>query len=410
MFLFVFFALDFTIDELIYDAVRKGSEVFPISSSFSVYQFEVVDYERFSELCKPAKPSFDERKFFLIRFMSGKSVDGECFIVNEIGKEMPITFVVCLDGGEMRVRFIDVLAYRETRGGEIRSRLFLKQFFGKSEEDKLMVGDDIRNIRGATLSAWATSRAVRKAFALRRYIMEKGESILRELRTNDIRSEGKASWGKREVPWGEGEVSWGKRECYYVGDTYLCVRVSCENADIIYRKLRVLLEQVSNELSDFYFYGIMSPTVSQIVEKYKNVKIGGFDIFWRGDGKPDIGAVWKGFIVDKVVDVIKLESCFSFEVSFGWSSFYFSYPVYIDTGWKIFEALGGFSVSSSCGDYSFYMINECREVVVLHPSAEFADFASTLCILWDKEKCYNFVREHGGNAFFQENGERGGRK
>ena len=50
-----------------------------------------------------------------------------------------------------RVHRVDILQYRESYGGEIRSPSWLAQFVGKSSASPLKVGSDIRNISGATL-------------------------------------------------------------------------------------------------------------------------------------------------------------------------------------------------------------------------------------------------------------------
>ncbi|HEY6240550.1 MAG TPA: FMN-binding protein [Burkholderiales bacterium] len=83
------------------------------------------------------------------------------WILEEIGKEEIITagFVVA-DG---RIDHVRVLVYRESRGGEVRQRSFLRQFDGA----KLAPGDrldrDIDGIVGATLSVGAMERMARLA-------------------------------------------------------------------------------------------------------------------------------------------------------------------------------------------------------------------------------------------------------
>src|SRR6266851_5308379 len=86
-------------------------------------------------------------------------------VVEEIGKHRPITLVVGVDG-DGKVTGIAVMAYREAYGGEIRSRRFLQQYRGKRESDPLLPSQDIQNITGATLSARAVGRAVKKAIAV----------------------------------------------------------------------------------------------------------------------------------------------------------------------------------------------------------------------------------------------------
>ena len=83
------------------------------------------------------------------------------WILEEIGKEELITagFVV-VDG---RIDHVRVLVYRESRGQEVRTPSFLKQF----KDAKLTRGDrldrEIDGIAGATLSVGAMERMARLA-------------------------------------------------------------------------------------------------------------------------------------------------------------------------------------------------------------------------------------------------------
>ncbi len=84
---------------------------------------------------------------------------------NVFGKEQPITYMVVFDDSE-RIRAVEILAYREAYGGEVGYKSFRKQFEGKSYNDNLRVGSEIRNITGATISTNAVTTGVRKVSAL----------------------------------------------------------------------------------------------------------------------------------------------------------------------------------------------------------------------------------------------------
>ena len=76
------------------------------------------------------------------------------WVINEIGKEQPITIGVVVDGG--KVDFVDILTYRESRGYEVRHDFFTRQFKGAAlKGDKLT--NRIDGISGATLSVWAVT-------------------------------------------------------------------------------------------------------------------------------------------------------------------------------------------------------------------------------------------------------------
>lgn len=85
------------------------------------------------------------------------------WVMNEIGKEQPITIGVVIE--THRIRRVDILEYRESRGDEVRYPAFRRQFtqarlIGKDRLDK-----DIQGISGATLSVWAVTRVTRAALA-----------------------------------------------------------------------------------------------------------------------------------------------------------------------------------------------------------------------------------------------------
>jgi len=91
---------------------------------------------------------------------SSGRLDGVAIIDHVIGRTEYITYV-CVIGPDGRVRRIEVMAYREAYGGEIRDRAFLAQFEGKGPADPLRRDRQITNIAGATLSVHALSERVR---------------------------------------------------------------------------------------------------------------------------------------------------------------------------------------------------------------------------------------------------------
>lgn len=88
------------------------------------------------------------------------------FIVDEaIGKHELITFAVAIDPQGV-VRGVEILDYREPRGGEVRDPRWRAQFAGKGPADPLRLGEDIQNLSGATLSCRHITDGVRRLVAL----------------------------------------------------------------------------------------------------------------------------------------------------------------------------------------------------------------------------------------------------
>ena len=121
-----------------------------------------VQYLTVEEAQKAAFPSAH-----LTEVQSGrvwKASNGGIFVLDHvIGKHLYIDYAVSIEGG--RVRRVDILQYRESYGGEIRSPSWLAQFVGKSASSPLQVGSDIRNISGATLSSLHVTEGVKRVLA-----------------------------------------------------------------------------------------------------------------------------------------------------------------------------------------------------------------------------------------------------
>jgi hypothetical protein len=87
------------------------------------------------------------------------------FVVDHvIGKHLYIDYAVALEPGG-RIHRVDILAYRESYGGEVRGASWLAQFVGKTSGNALKVGSDIRNISGATLSSMHVTEGVKRIVA-----------------------------------------------------------------------------------------------------------------------------------------------------------------------------------------------------------------------------------------------------
>lgn len=110
------------------------------------------------------RPVPEDRVTFYVGH-SAEGVEGYGVILEETGKHEPITFFVAIspDG---HVKDVMVLEYRESRGGEVRQKGFLRQYVGKTSRDPLELERDITPITGATISARAISEGVKKALVV----------------------------------------------------------------------------------------------------------------------------------------------------------------------------------------------------------------------------------------------------
>lgn len=102
-----------------------------------------------------------------------RAADGSWFVVDEVvGKHEKITYAVTLDP-HGAVKDVEILQYHETYGYEVRNADWRKQFVGKTSHDALKLGDDIRNVSGATLSCKHVTQGVKRVLALYDLVLAK---------------------------------------------------------------------------------------------------------------------------------------------------------------------------------------------------------------------------------------------
>src|SRR6201987_266000 len=118
--------------------------------------------DRVAALAGPQPPHRSLRAW---RALHGDELLGFVFVDEVIGKEDFITYAVGIDS-QGRLSAPEVLAYRESHGGEIRNEAWRRQFAGRAGLDELRVQTDIKNIAGATLSCQHVTEGVRWLVAL----------------------------------------------------------------------------------------------------------------------------------------------------------------------------------------------------------------------------------------------------
>jgi Na+-translocating ferredoxin:NAD+ oxidoreductase RnfG subunit len=94
----------------------------------------------------------------------GAEAIGWVYLDEVIGKHEFITYALGIDAAGA-VRGIEILDYRETKGGEVREAKWRAQFRGRTTADPLRLGREIQNISGATLSCRNLTDGVRRLLA-----------------------------------------------------------------------------------------------------------------------------------------------------------------------------------------------------------------------------------------------------
>jgi hypothetical protein len=90
---------------------------------------------------------------------------GHVMVDEVIGKHELITYALGV-GADGAVRSVEIMDYRESRGGEVRDPRWRAQFKGKRSDSPLRLEEDIQNISGATLSCRHITEGVRRLLAL----------------------------------------------------------------------------------------------------------------------------------------------------------------------------------------------------------------------------------------------------
>lgn len=94
------------------------------------------------------------------------------WVIDEIGKERPITIGVVVSGAH--IEQVQVLAFRESRGGEVRHPFFTRQFVSVCLKDGDRLDRGIDGITGATLSVWAVTKVSRLALLFHGEVIRNG--------------------------------------------------------------------------------------------------------------------------------------------------------------------------------------------------------------------------------------------
>jgi len=132
------------------DLDEAARVLFPEADAFTPAAAEL-DREAQKRIKKESGMRVRNRRVEALRAQRGGETIGWIYLDEVIGKHEFITYALGIDAGGA-VRGIEILDYRETKGGAVREAAWRAQFRGKTGLDPLRLGKDIQNISGATLS------------------------------------------------------------------------------------------------------------------------------------------------------------------------------------------------------------------------------------------------------------------
>ena len=105
------------------------------------------------------------------RALRGDQLLGHLIVDEVYGKHEFITYAAAIDPSGA-VLGIEIMDYRETKGGQVRQPEWRAQFHGKRASDPLDLGEDIVNISGATMSCKHITEGVKRLLALHAAALE----------------------------------------------------------------------------------------------------------------------------------------------------------------------------------------------------------------------------------------------
>lgn len=96
------------------------------------------------------------------------------WIMEEIGKELPITIGIIVNGSkkDSHIEQVKILAFRESRGWEVRYPAFTTQYQNVKITPELKLDQHIDGITGATLSVRAVTKVARLALFYHQQALE----------------------------------------------------------------------------------------------------------------------------------------------------------------------------------------------------------------------------------------------
>ena len=110
---------------------------------------------------------------------SGTNDHQSVWILDEVGKEKPITTGIVIKNG--KIELIKILVFRESRGWEIRHAFFTDQFKQTKLTKNQQLSSGIDNISGATLSVRAVKKLAKIALLLDQHIKVKAHTKIENI-------------------------------------------------------------------------------------------------------------------------------------------------------------------------------------------------------------------------------------
>lgn len=152
-------------------AEQAQQAIFPEASSFKTVALQL-NGEQMRQVEKLAGLPARSVAWRAVAAYQGDKLLGHIVFDEVIGKFELISYAVGVLP-DASVRQVEILAYRESHGFEIRNANWRRQFAGKTVAAGLSIGEGIANISGATLSCTHVTDGVRRIAAIAQVALKK---------------------------------------------------------------------------------------------------------------------------------------------------------------------------------------------------------------------------------------------
>lgn len=154
-----------------YNVEQAQKVLFPTADKFVASPIELTDDQK--EQIETIAKVRQRKKDLQVWRAEAKGKLLGYFIVDEvIGKHEFITYCAGISP-EGKVVAMEIMSYRETKGGQVKDESWRKHFIGKSLNDPFKLDVDIPNISGATLSCRNLTDGVKRLLAIHKVVLTK---------------------------------------------------------------------------------------------------------------------------------------------------------------------------------------------------------------------------------------------
>ena len=126
---------------------------------------------------KFARQRFFSNFIYYYEIKKHNEIIGFAVLDNVLGKVKPITYIVIFET-DFSVKSVDIIKYREQYGGAVENKEWLSQFISKTVESELELNSNIDGISGATISAKAIAKGVKRILYLVNNLGEDERNLL----------------------------------------------------------------------------------------------------------------------------------------------------------------------------------------------------------------------------------------